>query len=105
MPYDSMLSTHGDPEDTYRITCADVPKSLSDYGIPLVREDGVPAIAVLISVETNAARIKWGAKNGQGHPIAANGNYMGYGQSNVKKLKLGNSTVSSNAVAEVTVYF
>ncbi len=104
MPYESVLSTHGDPGDTYSVTGTDAAQSLADYGIPITRGDGAPAIAVLVSVETNAARIRWGDR-ATGHSVAAAGSYMGYGQQVVKRLKVGNAAASSNAALQITCFF
>ncbi len=104
MPYDATITTHGDPGDTYRVTGVDVAKSLADYGIPVTR-GGDPAVAVLVSAETQAARIKFGTANGTGHSIATAGSYFGCGPQVVKNLKIGNAATGSAAALEITVFF
>ena len=103
--YDSFISSHGDPGDTYSVTGVDEAKTLAEYGIPVALENGTLAVAVLISVETNAARIKWGGQASAGHSIATAGSYMGYGTEVVRKLKVGNATASSNAALKITCFF
>ncbi len=103
--YDTALSTHGDPGDTYRVTGVDAAKTLAEYGIPITRPDNSPAVSVLISVETNAARLKFGPGTGTGHSVAVAGSYMGYGPQVVKKLKVGNAAAGSAAALEITVFF
>lgn len=105
MPYDGVISMHGDPGETYRITGVDVPKTLAEYGIPITDGAGCAPVSVLVTVETNAGRVKFGSQNGQGHQVAVGDSYMGNGTPTVRKMKLGNATVGSNAVFEVTVYF
>jgi hypothetical protein len=103
--YNGIFAIHGDPDETYSVTGVDAAKSLSEYGIRIAQPNGAPAVAVLISVETNAARIKWGGRDSNGHKIAADGSYMGYGTEVVKKLKVGNAAASSNATLRITCFF
>ena len=103
--YDSVVTSHGDPGDTYTVTGVDAAKTIAEYNIPVSRPNGSVGIAVLISVETNAARIKFGGQAAPGHVIASAGSYMGYGPEVVKRLKVGNSTASSNATLNITVFF
>ena len=105
MPYDSTVSTHGDPGETYSVTGVDAAKSIADYGVPTTLDNGTIAVAVLISVETQDARIKWGSQPSAGHVVASGGSYMGYGPEVVRKLKVGNATAGSNAALNITCFF
>ena len=102
--YDSVISNAGSPGTTVEATGADVPKLLTAYGVEITR-GGYPAIAVLVTVETNAARIKFGSGVAAGHVVAAAGSYMGYGPEVVKGLKIGNATAASNATLQITPFF
>ena len=105
MSYNATISTHGDPGETYSVTGVDAAKSIADYSIPVTRADNSKAVAVLISVETQDARIKWGSQPSAGHVVASGGSYMGYGPEVVKKLKVGNATAGSNAALKITCFF
>lgn len=103
--YSGVLATHGDPGDTLTITGVDAAKTLAEYNISVKQANGMPAIAVLITVEGNNARFKFGDGASVGHLILVNGSYMGFGPQVVKNLKIGNATAGSNATIYVTVFF
>ena len=102
--YDAVISNCGSPGTTIEATGTDVAQLLTGYGVDITR-GGYPAIAVLVTVETNAARIKFGPSAGKGHVIAAAGSYMGYGPEVVKALKICNATAASAATLQITPFF
>jgi hypothetical protein len=108
MSYDAVLSVDGNPiNGTYRVTLGNALTSLVGLGIP-VTAGTMNAVAVLVSVETQNARVCPGKSVGGaalGHVMASGASGVFRGTANVAALKLGNSAAGSNAVVEVTVYF
>jgi hypothetical protein len=106
--YGSTINVDGNPVyGTYKVTLGDALASLASLGVPLeIPDTGEKAVSVLMSIETNDARISFGATGGStGHVIAVGASYSMDGQAAVKAALLGNSAAGSNAVAQITLYF
>ena len=106
MSYDAILSVDGNPKGTYRKTLGNALTSLSGLGIPVTDGD-MRAVAVLVSVETQDARISYGPSVGGalGHKLAVGSSDFVKGQISAEDILLGNAAAGSNAVVEVSVFF
>src|SRR3972149_747530 len=107
MSYDAVLSVDGNPiNGTYRVTLGNALTTLVGLGIPITAGD-MKAIGVMVSIETQNARVCPGASVGGalGHVMSSGVSGIFRGQANVASLKLGTAAAGSNAVVEVTVYF
>lgn len=106
MSYDAILSVEGNPiNGQYRVTLSNSQTSLTDLGIPITA-GSQRAVGVLISVETQNARVLFGPANlALGHVMASGASGVFRGAKTVESIKLGNSAAGSNAVVEVTPFF
>jgi hypothetical protein len=106
MSYDATLSVDGNPKATYRVTLGNALATLPSLGIPVTDGD-MNAVAVLISVETQDARICYGNSVGGalGHKLAVGSSDFVKGSFSANDILLGNAASGSNAVVEVSVFF
>ena len=106
MSYDAILSVDGHPKATYRVTLGNTLTSLPDLGIPIT-DGSMRAVAILVSVETQDARICYGKSVGAsiGHKLAVGSSDFVKGSFAADDILLGNAAAGSNAVVEVSVFF
>jgi len=98
----------GVPGTTVTFTAdADTAFSLDDMGVDLTDTAGNRVHMVLISVETNAARIAFTASASAtlGHLRYADDTFQVAGEAAANKLTMANDTAGSNFTAQITPFF